>query len=635
MIIATAGHVDHGKTLLVKALTGTDTDRLPEEKKRGLTIELGFAFHDLGDGEPVGFIDVPGHERFVHTMVAGVAGTDAVLLVIAADDGPMPQTVEHLAILDLLGVTRGVVALTKVDRVDASRGADVSRQIQALLSTTSLAGIDVIPVSAVTGFGIEPLRTALYALKATVPARSRAGNFRLAIDRSFVLKGAGRVVTGTVFSGSLNVGDTVCHAPGGGELRVRSLHVHNAVAELAEAGQRCALNLAGPGLTQHEIHRGDWIVGPEANFGTRGFDADVRVLASEVHNLRSRTPVHVHVGSAEVTGRFTLFEGSGLAPAASAVVHVALDRELHMVRGDRFILRDQSSRRTVGGGVVINPFPEHGGRNRVERTAYRNGFRLGEIDLALDAVLSAQPAGIDFTCFTRAWNLRADEVDALRVRAALVTYGPQEGPSAMSAGRWQGLQQSITTALGSLHKAEPARAGLAIPELRQALPAPIKLTLLNALLAAMMSAGVLGRTGGLWHLAGHVAERAPEDAALWRRVRPLLEVPDNQCPVVHDLAESLTLNQARLETFLLRSAKSGEVVRVSPKRYFLPSAIERFAAVACELARQLPGGGFAAAEFRNAAGIGRNAAIEVLEYFDRVGLTRRQGETRILLRKNL
>ena len=237
MIIATAGHVDHGKTLLVKALTGTDTDRLPEEKKRGLTIELGFAFHALGMGEPIGFIDVPGHERFVHTMVAGVAGTDVVMLVIAADDGPMPQTVEHLAILDLLALRRGVVVLTKIDRVEKSRVDEVQAQVQALLASTSLRGSEVVPVSAVTGQGIEQLRTTLQNLTQTVPARSAGGNFRLAIDRSFVLKGSGRVVTGTVFSGAINEGDAVCHAPLGGELRVRSLHVQNEPAQRAEAGR--------------------------------------------------------------------------------------------------------------------------------------------------------------------------------------------------------------------------------------------------------------------------------------------------------------------------------------------------------------------------------------------------------------
>ena len=245
MIVATAGHVDHGKTLLVKALTGTDTDRLPEEKARGLTIDLGFAYRDLGDGSVTGFVDVPGHEKFIRTMVAGVSGIDVVLFIVAADDGPMPQTAEHLAILDLLGVTRGVVALTKIDRVEAARVAELEARCAALLAPTALAGSPVVPVSAVTGEGIETLREHLLDCARRLPPRAVTGNFRLAVDRSFLLKGAGRVVTGTVFSGAVELEAAVVHLPHGGELRVRGIHAQNREAARAQAGQRCALNLAG------------------------------------------------------------------------------------------------------------------------------------------------------------------------------------------------------------------------------------------------------------------------------------------------------------------------------------------------------------------------------------------------------
>ena len=260
MIIATAGHVDHGKTLLIKSLTGVDTDRLPEEKKRNLTIDLGFAYLPMEGAETIGFIDVPGHERFIRNMLCGVAGIDFVLFVVAADDGPMPQTEEHLAILDLLGVTRGAVALTKIDRVEEKRAVEVAEQIDVLLASTSLEGIPMFPVSAMTGDGIDGLKSHLLETATALPPRAAAGNFRLAIDRSFDVVGAGFVVTGTVFSGEITAGDGARVLGADMHVRVRGIHSQNAKAEAGRAGQRCALNLAGIGLKKDLIARGDWLI---------------------------------------------------------------------------------------------------------------------------------------------------------------------------------------------------------------------------------------------------------------------------------------------------------------------------------------------------------------------------------------
>lgn len=631
MIIATAGHVDHGKTLLVKALTGVDTDRLPEEKARGLTIELGFAYRDLGDGEVAGFIDVPGHERFIRTMVAGVSGIDVVLFVIAADDGPMPQTEEHLAILDLLGVDHGVVALTKTDRVDAARVAEVSERIAALVADTRLAGMPVKPVSAMTGEGIDALREALLAARREVDAREEGGNFRLAVDRSFVLKGAGRVVTGTVFSGRVAVGEAVHVVPAGGELRVRGIHAQNAEAEAARAGQRCALNVAGGMLRQHEIRRGEWITGRGAAFATKRFDARISVLPSESRGLRNRTPVHVHVGAADVTGRIVTLDGKTIAPGESALAHVLLDRELGAVRGDRAILRDQSARRTLGGAEVLDPLPVVRGRTRAQRNAHLRAMAEPDARASLARALAGVEGGVDLGRFAHAWNLNDEEARSLWATVPMQRVDTAAGPVGLDPAQWAGFAPALAEALAAHHRDQPQSLGAGEAVMLKALPARMLPGVADAALDALVAAGEAVRDGGLLRAPKHEARRSPEDEALWQRVRPLLDAPDFKVPVVHDMLDRLRMNHAALETFLVRAAGQGYVVKVSAKRYFLPETVATLAGFVRELAGANPDGVFSVADYRDRAGIGRNAVIEILEYFDRVGFTRRHGQVRIIL----
>ncbi len=632
MIIATAGHVDHGKTLLVKALTGVDTDRLPEEKSRGLTIDLGFAYRDLGDGAITGFIDVPGHERFIRTMVAGVSGIDMVLFIIAADDGPMPQTAEHLAILDLLGVSSGVVALTKIDRVSEVRVAEVEAQCHALLAPTALSGSAVIPVSALTGAGVEALRNALLEHARGVAPRDQSGNFRLAIDRSFLLKGAGRVVTGTVFSGRVQLNESVFHVPGGGELRVRGIHAQNREAAAAAPGERCALNLSGAGLRDAELHRGDWIVGPDAAFSSRRLDAEIRVLASEDRMLANRTPVHVHIGAADVTGRVVTLDGRAVPVGESAPAQLLLDREIHCVRGDSIVLRDQSARRTIGGGVVIDPLPDIRGRRRAERLAYLEGMRAPEIGAALQSALASQPRGVDLVRFARSWNLTSDELDQLLAQQAPVVVDLDGRASGFAPARWQEMLSWLPPALQACHEDAPDRAGANLADMARKLPERVAPALLSMLADELIASAQIERTGAALRLPGHSARRSAADEALWRRVEKLLDVSDLKVPVVHDLAEPLRMNVKLLDAFLQRSVQRGDVVRISDKRYYLPAAVERMQAMVLEVARGRPDGVFSVADFRDHSGMGRNAVVEVLEYFDRLGLTRREGQVRKLLR---
>jgi selenocysteine-specific elongation factor len=369
MIIGTAGHIDHGKTALVRALTGIDADRLPEEKARGITIDIGFAYRPVEGGETLGFVDVPGHERFVHNMLAGAVGIDFVLFVVAADDGPMPQTREHLQILDLLGLTGGIVALTKADLVTPERVGDVAQQMRTLLAPTGLASAEILPVSSVTSAGVAALEARLLSAAASLPPRPAAGYFRLAVDRSFTLAGAGTVVTGTVFAGQLAVGDHLLLSPSGLEARVRGIHAQNQAAERGRAGQRCAINLAGAQIDKDKIQRGDWLLAPPLHAPTDRFDARLRLLASETRPLRHWTPVHLHLGAAHVPARVALLDAEMLTPGEEALAQIVPDRPIGALHGDRLILRDQSAQRTIGGGTVLDPWPPARGRRKPARLA--------------------------------------------------------------------------------------------------------------------------------------------------------------------------------------------------------------------------------------------------------------------------
>ena len=410
MIVGTAGHIDHGKTALVKALTGVDADRLKEEKARGITIDLGYAYSDLGDGRQLGFVDVPGHERFVHNMLAGATGIDAALLVVSAAEGIKPQTVEHLQIVDLLGLDRGIVALTKADLADDDQILERMAEVETLLATTSLKGAEIVPVSALTGQGVDELKAKLLALGES--GKGATGFARLAIDRCFVLTGAGVVVTGTVHAGEIRVDDRLLLTPSGLEARVRSLHAQNRAAEVGRAGERCALNLTGPRLSKDAIRRGDWVVSPELHAPTDRPDVRLHLLASEGQPLKHWSPVHVHLGSAHVMGRVALLEGDRLAPGDTALAQLVLEDKIGALAGDRVILRDPSATRTMAGAAVIDPFGPPRNRRSERRLAELDA--LGEADAdVLPKLLRLESGFVETGRFGQARNLRPVDVDRL------------------------------------------------------------------------------------------------------------------------------------------------------------------------------------------------------------------------------
>ena len=633
MIIATAGHVDHGKTLLVKALTGVDADRLPEEKQRGMTIDLGFAYLPIESTETVGFVDVPGHERFVHNMLAGVSGIDFALFIVAADDGPMPQTREHLAILDLLGIRSGAVALTKIDRVAASRVQEVQNEAGALLSRTTLAGSLIFPVSAVTGEGIEDLKAHLLRAARDWRPKPVAGNFRMAIDRCFSISGAGLIVTGTAVAGSVSAGERVRVVQAGLEVRARTIHAQNAVSQTGNAGQRCAINLSGSGLKRELIERGDWVVTGDVPGPIQKFDARLRVLESEMRPLAHWTPLHVHLGAADVTGRVATLQGVSIAPGSSGLVQLVLDRPIGALYGDGLIIRDQSAQRTIGGGRIIDIFPPVRGRAKPERVAFLQAAEDDDTPSAFSSLLRAAPRGLNLTRFAHNRNLTPEEAGQLFTGASVKSVATQAGLLGFSPENWIRLKATVIETLTSLHR----RAPNVIPNeervlLETGLRLPKEVT--SPLVAELTKEGVVVREPTGVRLRTHVAQLSPTDAALWKKAEPLLNENPLRPPSVHEITSTLGMDPKSTESFLVRVSRLGLLVRIAETRFFLPGGLLLYAKFAEEIAAA-NGGVVTAAKVRDRTGLGRGLAIEVLEYFDRIKFTRRIGDQHHVVRAAL
>lgn len=628
MLVATAGHVDHGKTLLVHALTGVDTDRLPEEKARGLTIDLGFAYQSL-DGERVlGFVDVPGHERFVRNMLAGVGAIDFGLLIVAVDDGPMPQTREHLAILDLLGIDRLAVALTKIDRVEPARVAEVGEMVKELIADERFAGAPIFPVSALTGDGVDALASHLRACAESHSERAAGGNFRLAVDRAFTVAGAGLVVTGAVFSGSVASGDRVRLLPARAEARVRAIHAQGRASPQGRAGQRCAVNLGGANLKPADVHRGDWLVGESFEATTRRFDARLRVLADEPRALAHWTPVHLHMGSASLTGRVAVLESRSIAPGGQGRVQLVLDQETSAVHGDRFVLRDQSARRTIAGGTVIDPLSPPRGRARPARLAFLKTFESPDDAQVLAALLDQESDGVDLDHFAAARNLTPAEAVAMVSASGAMVTGVRRARIGVSTDRWNALRGEVRAALRRWHDAHPDTVGPNPARLRQAFNGRASRALADAALASLVRDGEIVREASSLRLSSHTPVLSKEEAAMWQRVSHFMGEDSLKPPAVTPLAKQLQIDVRTLDAFLGRSVGRGQLIRLARNRYFHPRAVAELARVAERLAEECEGGLFDAKSYRDRSGLGRNLTIEVLEYFDNVGLTRRIGDVR-------
>lgn len=628
LTIGTAGHVDHGKTMLVKALTGIDTDRLKEEKERGISIELGFAFIDLPGGQRAGMVDVPGHERFIRNMLAGVGGIDIVLFVIAADEGVMPQTREHMDIIQLLQVKHGVVALTKTDLVDAEWIALVKEEIAGFLKGTTLEGAPLIEVSAVTGQGIDRIKATLVKLVGEVEQRSAGGPIRLPVDRVFSVAGFGTVVTGTLISGSAASGDAVEVLPQGIRTRIRNVHVHGKKVERAVAGQRSALNLTGVEVEQ--VPRGSVVASIGYLKPTRRLDVRLQLLSS-AKALKHRARVRIYLGTAEVFGRVLLLDRDELEPGQWAYVQFILEAETVAAKGDRFVIRQYSPMVTIGGGSVIDTQPVKHRRFKkevIESIATREKGTPGDL---VRQLLDGSPKMLNAGEIARATGTDSGETgDALLEltrRGAVLRFAVDGVGYYTGAGWYRQWAKEVKDLLAGYHREYPLREGYPKEELRSRKFSGFSARQFQAILQSLEADGIVRIN------AGSIADPAftPEpDSGLKSKLSALeLRYRESslQPPAWSDAAAKAGLNQGQAGEALQYLIRQGVLVKVADELYFHSTAL---AAARDKLAGFFATRGkITVGEARDILSTSRKYALPLLEFFDREKLTRRVGDVRV------
>ena len=629
MIIGTAGHIDHGKTLLVRALTGVDTDRLKEEKARGISIDLGFAYLPAPSGSVLGFVDVPGHERFIHNMLAGAAGVDFTLFVVAANDGIMPQTREHLAIIDLLGIKRGIVALTKIDLVPPSQRQDAVSDIRRLLKDTALENCDIIPVSSVTGENIDSLRRRLFEEADTVRERAGAARFRFAIDRSFTLRGVGTVVTGTVLSGSVSTGDRITISPAGLSARVRSIHAQNRVADIGFVGQRCALNLVGEGIAKEAVARGDMALDPGLHAPTDRIDAALRLLATEKKSLTQWLPVRLHHAAIEVGAHIVLLSDAQIKPGDDAFVQLVLEKPIAAAAGDRFILRDTTAQRTIGGGRFLDLRAPARKRRTSERIAKLRACSYEDLDEVVSALLEMPGQLVDLTTLARDRACSEQQLKAIVEPLGTIEIAAANRTFALSASTWHAFKRDLLAVLQAFHAENPLLPGIGLEKLRMQLRPRLTAPAFLSILDGLVRTKEIALTGARVRLAGHIIRLTPEESNLWAHVVPLLAGNDRfHPPRLRDIAGALEIREGVLRKLFKSLAQACQVVEIAEDHFLLSEAVAELLDIVTDISASTQCGQFTAAEFRDRLNIGRKLAIQILEYFDRHGVTLRRGDAR-------
>ncbi len=633
IVLGTAGHIDHGKTSLVKALTGIDTDRLKEEKERGITIELGFAHLRLPSGRRIGVVDVPGHEKFVKHMVAGATGIDLVMLVIAADEGVMPQTREHMEICTLLGVRHGMIALTKIDLVDEEMLELAREDVRSFVRGSFLEEAPLVPVSAATGQGIPEVIAALERLAARVPERPPSSLFRLPVDRVFTMKGFGTVITGTLVSGRVQVGDPVMIYPQGLPSRVRGLQVHNEPVSAAEAGQRTAVNFQG--LEKEAIERGCVLAFPGTLKPSYMVDVSFHYLASAPKPLKNRTRVRFHAGTSEILGNLILLETDEIAPGGTTVAQLRLDQPVALVKGDHYVVRSYSPVRTIGGGTVLHPIPPKHKRMQPEIVSFLKTVADCPAEELLERhVAQTGFAGISFAelRLVSALTDKALEghLQGLLSRRAIVLVD-RDQRTYVHEGRFRELVGIVAGALTRYHRDNPLKSGMPKEELKSRFPRPADPRLFQLVLQQMIREGTVLQEEKAVRLKTHEVALASDEATLREEILRAYRESGLQPPFFRDIVQTLKADPRQAKDVLHLLIEEGKIVRTKEDLYFHREAIEALRERMLAFFAQNPE--MTPAQFKElTGGAPRKFLIPLLEYFDGKNFTLRVGDVRKLRR---
>ncbi len=630
IILGTAGHIDHGKTSLIKALTGTNTDRLKEERERGITIELGFAALDLPSGLHLGIVDVPGHEKFIKNMVAGATGIDVVTMIIAADEGVMPQTREHMEICTLLGVQHGLVALTKMDMVDEEWLELAKDDVEQFIDGTFLEGAPVVPVSSVSGEGLDDFVKALDSVTRDITVRPPSGLFRLPVDRVFTMKGFGTVITGTLISGQIRVGDATMLYPSKTPSKVRGIQVHNNAVEMAGAGMRTAINFQG--LEKTAVNRGDIVSTPGALSPSYMLDVSLLYLSSNKKPAKNRAPVRVHTGTSEIMGRLILLEGDEVAPGQTVIAQLRLEAPVSVVRDDRFVIRSSSPARTIGGGRILNPIPVKHKRFKqnvitgLKQLTDKTPEELIEFHAEVNGV-----RGVSFSDLTIMTNLSekalSSAMSGLLSRRVIIN-SDKENRTYVHTSTIDKLKEDTTNILAAFHKKYPLKQGLPKEEMRSRYRPALENKLYNLLLNTMVKEGLAVMEEETIRLTDHKVSLAVDQKEVRAKILQIYAAAGLTPPFFSDAVAALGIAEDTAADVFSLLVDGGDIVKVKEKLYFHAKAVDELRERLVAFLKE--NGEITTPQFKEMTGISRKYLIPLIEYYDAKYVTLRIGDIRKL-----
>ncbi|MFK8018750.1 MAG: selenocysteine-specific translation elongation factor [Pseudomonadales bacterium] len=653
MIVATAGHVDHGKTALIKQITGEDTDKLAEEKRRGLTINLGFAFLDLADGaaenaervisedlgpKRLGFIDVPGHSRFINTMISGVGGVSSAMLVVAANEGPKPQTIEHLEVLRLLSIEDIIVVITFIDVAEPSALANTKVSINSLFDSLGLAQPPFFEVDNLTGQGVDALKSHIMQNAQRIESFENTTDqqyFRMSIDRAFTLSGTGLVVTGTVQSGKVSVGDQIQLAQHSDLVRVRSLRAENQKRETAYRGQRCALNIVSK-LGSDDIDRGELLHAPELGRSTLRFDAEIDTPKQLLATLKHMLPVKLYLGAKKIPAKLALApnaNGKRVFDGPKGFVQLLVSTPITCCYGDRFLLRDNSEEFILAGGKVCDPFAEAISASRKGRESYLRALNKPALKDALHALLIEQQYEVNITQLSQARNISQGACIQTLVDSGFEEqtrrYSHEAATYCVATSMFTDSEQKIMQSIKAWHQTRKQDDGIPVNSLLEKIKTPASKALLLAAITGLIQQGKISLRGGLLSILGHESGLSKEHQQTWNKVRNILEKSAPVIPSISELQQALQLDKDPLLKAINAATRKKLINKVSDRRYALPATLYAFGRIVNEMTQESDK--IEVRRFKQEAGIGRNLSVELLEYFDTIRFTQRRGEHRVVL----